>query len=106
MIYEAFCRYFDLPITITQAELFPSNNQYDFSSGFSDEKQCLLEVYNIKSDSETLLAVNPDNIAIEFDLLRKNYMKATQGKLRRDYSACKQLSLFPESLSQLLIQSN
>ena len=84
LIYQAFCQSFNLPVTKQESVLYPNNSA--FQSNASDLEQQLLQLYNIKLDSDGLRELKQDEIAAQFDSLRKNATQLSDGTTRRDYS--------------------
>ncbi|OAV00784.1 MULTISPECIES: 4-phosphoerythronate dehydrogenase [Moraxella] len=80
MIYQAFCRKFDLPIIQRFDALLPPN-PYHFSKLLSDQTlENLRQFYDINADYHDLRAVNQAGVSgADFDALRKHY------RLRREW---------------------
>jgi erythronate-4-phosphate dehydrogenase len=91
LIYKSLCKYFDLEQTHVESQLYPAPSQFELNAQSLEKR--LLSVYNIALDSNQLknlytrnTEVALENIAVEFDRLRKNANKLTDGSIRRDYS--------------------
>ena len=70
LVYKAFCNYFNLPIAIEEDSLYPAKNRLDSSS--SDLEGCLLDIYDIESQSNLFKLANTEELPSRFDKLRKN----------------------------------
>jgi len=84
LIYQAFCRHFELPIQIEQDALFPKQNTLQASE--QTEIEVLLSMYDINKDVQKLLSFSGDGLGLHFDQLRKNYVAGFGDFARRDYS--------------------
>jgi len=83
MIFEAFCKAFEILSHRQESDLYPSKNSISLTDQNLAEN--LLAVYDIGSDANAL-RINTDPVAIRFDQLRKNASQLTDGTIRRDYS--------------------
>ena len=84
MVYKAFCKEFSLPCIEKEADLYPPNNKTDFLAPTLEEN--LLNIYDIASDSDALKRLPTDRVNTEFDRLRKDATKLSNGCIRRDYT--------------------
>lgn len=84
MIYQAFCRYFDLPEEHSERALYPPQNTISLQNNLLEEQ--LLSLYDIKADSSALRNRRGLAMAAHFDQLRKDAARLTNGEFRRDYS--------------------
>lgn len=89
MIYQSLCQHFALPITQTLAPLLPEAAALQLGVGASSDAKMILNaavnsVYNITQDADrtrkTLSMQASDQVAREFDKLRKHY------PIRREFS--------------------
>ncbi len=86
MVYEAFCKHFNIQSKIKEAQLLPIKNQFSLLKKLVDIRELLLSFYNIHHDYLSLVSGMDKPIGEYFDTLRKNY-PSTFGKVpRRDYS--------------------
>lgn len=76
MVYQAFCRHFDLPVLHQLSQFLPPN-PFLFKTlidTLTQGNNCLSEYYDIIQDDRSLRAIaNPDVQGGLFDGLRKNY---------------------------------
>jgi len=84
MIYQAFCRHFDLPVEHSERALYPADNQILLESDLLEEQ--LLTLYDINADSRRLRQSGGLSMAVHFDQLRKDATRLANGEFRRDYS--------------------
>ncbi len=84
MVYEAFCKFYKLPLLVQADELFPRKNKINIST--KTESEMLLFLYDISKDSEHFLSVIDEKIPQHFDLMRKSYINNFLVQPRRDYS--------------------
>ncbi|WP_168204271.1 4-phosphoerythronate dehydrogenase [Aliikangiella coralliicola] len=84
MVYRAFCRQFNLPVEVDEADLYPEKNLFEICSESPQEN--LLQFYDIERDSKRLLSVDAPYLAAHFDEMRKDYVTRCVDKPRRDYS--------------------
>jgi erythronate-4-phosphate dehydrogenase len=99
MIYAAFCKRFALPLNRLETELYPSNNLINLSGSSLEED--ILSIYDICLDamlidskligsrliaSKSLKAIPNNEIKNQFDHLRKDATKLSNGYIRRDYT--------------------
>jgi len=103
MVYQALCEHFGITQTVDDSALFPPLNQFDSSLEFLDELECLLQIYNIKKDSERLLSGPEDHIGEHFDGLRKNYASFFNPLPRRDFSGWRASHTVPKSVQALMV---
>lgn len=84
LIYQAFCRHFSIQNQHQEAILYPQKNQLAHAE--TSLEKVLLQVYNIQLDSNSLKEVPTDILDEQFDHLRKNATRLSNGMTRRDYS--------------------
>jgi len=83
MVYQAFCKCFEMELGKIEDDLYPQKNKTSLSHNLEDN---LLAIYDILSDSNALSLKNEEPIDIKFDRLRKNATQLANGCFRRDYS--------------------
>lgn len=84
LIYKAFCENFAEPLSKLEMVLYPEKNTLVTEQKRVEE--VLLEIYDIRLDASALNKLNEESFAIQFDQLRKNATRLSNGLLRRDYS--------------------
>jgi len=83
MVYQAFCRYFNIEIEKKENDLYPQKNEVVLTNNLIDD---LLSIYDIQSDFNALAKDDDVSVGIKFDRLRKNATQLANGNIRRDYS--------------------
>lgn len=83
MIYQKFCDYFKIEKKFELADLLPTKNI--FSPCNETILDDLLALYDIQYDNEKLANIPAQDMAQDFEKLRKNYLKRQTKPLRRDY---------------------
>ncbi len=99
MVYRAFCKNFNITVDAQEQNLYPTKKQLKPSNSRL-EKQ-ILEMYDVSLDSDSLKAIARDNVAMEFDELRRNAFQLKNGLIRRDYSGWE----LPTSIKKLAHKS-
>ncbi len=84
-VYKAFCKAFSLSISKTEEMLYPVNNLIGLKKELSLEEM-ILAIYNISLDSKSLKELHDNELKAQFDKLRKNATKLSNGTIRRDYT--------------------
>ncbi len=83
-VYQAFCEHFDLKTQWPESCLYPKLQEYQWCE--EDVSKNLLSIYNINKDSQALKLIKPEQMQVNFDRMRKNYLKNTYHYTRRDFS--------------------
>lgn len=95
MVYQAFCRSFSVDIQYQESFLYPEKNQLNKPA--HDLENLLIQLYDIRLDSNSLKIIPNEHLAGQFDQLRKNATQLASGITRRDYSGW----LLPQAVAGL-----
>ncbi|MET1254129.1 4-phosphoerythronate dehydrogenase [Aliikangiella maris] len=100
MIYQAFCRHFNLDILADQSlsQVLPEKNALLLDT-IDDIRHGLLNLYDVRTDHQKLLNYS-GSLAEHFDELRKNYARYHRLLPRRDYDGWQTIANKVNSLEQ------